>query len=323
MSPRVRLARTDVEVSRLGFGTSALMSRVNRRDSLALLGAAFDEGITHFDTARSYGFGEAESVLGDFLQHRREQMTITTKVGIIPPPRAAWLSAGKAAARALISALPAARKHVRHRAARLMPAPRFDTAAMTQSFETSLGALRTGYVDFLLLHEPSMEVLRSFEPLAFLQRMREQGKVRLSGVATDLSGVLGILAEMPEYATVLQHPYAVFPQARTQAGSSSRGAVFVHSCLGSFLADLRRTLEADSTLAAQWSRQLEFDMTEPGKLEQLTLLAAMRDMPEAAILFSSTQPQHIRENAAALKPAASSDQVERFRKVMLSRAGES
>ncbi len=35
-------------------------------------------------------------------------------------------------------------------------------------------------------------------------------------------------------------------------------------------------------------------------------------MPQAAMLFTSTKPQHIRENAAALEAAASQDQVDAF-----------
>lgn len=318
VSARVRLAKIDAEVSRLGFGTSALMSRVNRRDSLRLLGTALEHGITHFDTARSYGFGEAESVLGEFLQHRREQITVTTKVGILPPQRTAWLSAAKAAARGMISLVPAARRYVRRSAERLISSQRFETTLMTESLETSLRALRTKYVDFLLLHEPRIDVLRSHEPLEFLHRMREQGKARFVGVATDIPGVICILSELPEYATVLQHPYTIFSETRKRAGSPGRNAVFVHSCLGTFTAQLRRQFEADERIAAEWSRSLDLNITEPGKLEQLTLLTAFADMPQAAILFTSINTQHIRENAAALNAAASSEQVEQFRRLVIS-----
>ena len=55
------------QVSVLGFGCAALMGRVGRRDSLAALAAAQDAGINFFDTARSYGYGESEALLGQFL----------------------------------------------------------------------------------------------------------------------------------------------------------------------------------------------------------------------------------------------------------------
>ena len=296
------------------------MSRVNRRDSLRLLGTALDGGITHFDTARSYGFGEAESVLGEFSRNRREQVTITTKVGILPPARSPWLPMAKTAARTLINMVPSARRYVRHGAGKLLPTQRFDTAAMAKSLETSLLALKTGYVDFLLLHEPRLDVLRSDEPLAFLQRVREQGKVRFTGVATDLPGVPDVLSTMPGYAEVVQQPYRMFSQTREGAASSGGGAVIAYGCLGALLAALRAELQADRSLGAAWSRSLHLDVTGPGRLEQLTLLTACADLPRAAILFSSTSPQHTRANAAAFEAAASPDQVEHFRTLVLTRS---
>src|SRR3954466_15030358 len=75
---RVTLRGTEVTTSALGYGCSQLMARLGRAESTRLLEAAFDAGISHFDTARSYGYGEAESALGDFIRGRREQVTVAT-----------------------------------------------------------------------------------------------------------------------------------------------------------------------------------------------------------------------------------------------------
>ena len=72
--------------ARLGFGCSALVGGRTRRESLRLLDAAWDAGIRHFDTARVYGSGDAEELLGSFAGGRRSAMTITTKFGIEPLP---------------------------------------------------------------------------------------------------------------------------------------------------------------------------------------------------------------------------------------------
>jgi len=45
------------------------------------MGVGWDAGIRFFDTARSYGFGEAEGVLGDFLKGKRDQAVVATKPG--------------------------------------------------------------------------------------------------------------------------------------------------------------------------------------------------------------------------------------------------
>jgi D-threo-aldose 1-dehydrogenase len=95
--------------SALGFGTAQLMARIGRRESVRLLHAAFDAGITHIDTARLYGYGAAESAVGDLLAGRRHQITVATKFGIFPPARSPmlqtpWLAPWPGSIRAGVSA---------------------------------------------------------------------------------------------------------------------------------------------------------------------------------------------------------------------------
>src|SRR6266513_547691 len=81
----VSLPGTEINVSRLSFGTASLHHLRTSRRRQDLLAAAFDHGFTHFDTAPYYGFGIAEEELGRFLIGRRTEVTITTKVGLYPP----------------------------------------------------------------------------------------------------------------------------------------------------------------------------------------------------------------------------------------------
>src|ERR1700722_13227658 len=70
----------------LGFGCSAVMGRAGRKASLAALAAAYDAGVIFYDTARSYGYGESEALLGEFLRGRRDSVLLSTKFGILPTP---------------------------------------------------------------------------------------------------------------------------------------------------------------------------------------------------------------------------------------------
>ena len=63
-----------------GFGTAHLMGRIGTRESTRIVHAALDSGITHFDTARVYGLGDAEQMLGHAL-HGRPDVSVYTKVG--------------------------------------------------------------------------------------------------------------------------------------------------------------------------------------------------------------------------------------------------
>ncbi len=298
--------------SRLGFGTAPLMSRVNRRDSVWLLEAALEAGITHFDTARSYGFGEAESAVGDFIAGRRDRVTLTTKVGILPPPRGVVLSAAKTAARALLSVLPGLRPIIRRGAGELVKTGRFDELTMQESLETSLHQLRTDYVDMLLLHEPAEEVLLTMEPLFFLQRMQREGKVRSFGIGAEPEVITKALRHAPEYTPVLQFPHSIFAPCSPWLREHAPGAVFTHSSIGSAAVEMRGAFKEEPGLQRRWNGELGLDVSTSGVLESIFMQYASGTFPHAVVLFTSTNIEHIRRNAAALRTAASAEQLQRL-----------
>ncbi len=79
----VELLGSQLTVSAVGFGCGGLMQSPSRKERMAVLGSAVDNGMTHFDTARMYGLGMAEAELGAFLRTvDRSSVTIATKFGI-------------------------------------------------------------------------------------------------------------------------------------------------------------------------------------------------------------------------------------------------
>src|ERR1700744_1579779 len=153
---QIALGTSGRTTTRLGFGCSNLMGATSRRDSLRLLEAAFDAGIRHFDVAPRYGYGEAESCLGEFLQHHRGQITIATKYGILPPKKSALIRVGRSIAGPIVKHLPSL-KHPLAKTANAAPRnpspPTFTAAEAQASLHRSLIALRTDHIDLWLLHE--------------------------------------------------------------------------------------------------------------------------------------------------------------------------
>jgi aryl-alcohol dehydrogenase-like predicted oxidoreductase len=84
------LGQTGMRISVLGFGCASAMSRYGTRATLRSMEAAFEAGINYFDAARSYGFGEAEHVLGCFAKGRRDRIVLATKFGIAATARPPW-----------------------------------------------------------------------------------------------------------------------------------------------------------------------------------------------------------------------------------------
>ncbi len=84
-----RLGRSDVLVPRVALGCGnfggigsapAFFGQgLNRDEAFALMDAAWEIGITHFDTADAYGGGRSESAIGAWIRARGVLPTITTK----------------------------------------------------------------------------------------------------------------------------------------------------------------------------------------------------------------------------------------------------
>lgn len=206
----VSLDQAGMRASVLGFGCAAVMGRVGRRASLAALGAAYDAGITFYDTARSYGYGESEGLLGEFLRGRRESVVVSTKFGIVPARASMLKQILKPLARGVLRAVPSARRALQDQIAAQFSAGHFTVAAMRLSVEMSLRKLQTGYVDLLFLHLPPLSVLQQDDLLAALEQLMMEGKVLRAGVAADADVALATLdANLPTLRTV-QSPCNLF-----------------------------------------------------------------------------------------------------------------
>jgi aryl-alcohol dehydrogenase-like predicted oxidoreductase len=79
------LGRTGRSVSVIGLGTWQLgadWGEVEEADALGVLDAAYDAGVTFFDTADVYGDGRSESLIGSWLKaNPGSGVTVATKMG--------------------------------------------------------------------------------------------------------------------------------------------------------------------------------------------------------------------------------------------------
>lgn len=135
-----------LEVSVVGVGTYSAAGVYGRREPAALgnlLRAAYDRGVTFFDTAPAYG--EAEDLVGDALKDIRKKILVSSKV----PACLGDLSCS------------------------------YET--IVAGCDKSLKRLNTDYIDLYQLHfddgnTPVEEVIRAFENL------KDRGKIRAYGI---------------------------------------------------------------------------------------------------------------------------------------------
>ncbi len=172
----------------LGFGTAAIMGRISRRRGAEALERAHAAGIRHFDTARSYGWGEAESVVGDFLRrHVREEIRIVSKCGIVPVRPSPLLSMAKSAARWALSLAPGLKAQVARAAGagNFQPTRTYDLDVLAGSLQTSLAELGVAYLDDLLLHNFVPDAPGVEEVGEWFRSMKRAGTIRRFGFSVE------------------------------------------------------------------------------------------------------------------------------------------
>ena len=177
-----------------------MLGRVNRSQSLRALDLAWEHGVRHFDVARSYGWGDAEGVLGDFLATRAlDQCRVVTKCGIVPQRRSRLGTIMRVAARSVYRRMRASRATVRALAGRtFQPQTTQDPTMLRHSFEQSLRELRVEHVDLLLLHQFAPGATGLDEIIEWFQAECQRGRIGSYGVCinTDLrTGVAGLRRE--------------------------------------------------------------------------------------------------------------------------------
>jgi D-threo-aldose 1-dehydrogenase len=295
----IPLADTNRQTTRLGFGCGSLMGATNRRDSLKLLDTAFEAGIRHFDVAPMYGYGEAETCLGDFLQNHRGQITITTKYGIAPPKKSAVIKLGRSIAGPILKQLPSLKHRLTQaaNAATRKPTgsqirPSFTVAEAKASLGRSLAALRTDHIDLWLLHEATAADLHDETVLHLLQSEVKNGTIGAFGIGSSGDKIPALLASQPAYCRTLQYEWSVL-DAPVQPSAPFR---IHHRALTNNFRALHAALIKNPPLCQRWSTSTNTDLSNPEELAHLMLKASLIMNPDSIILFSSKKPAHIHAN---------------------------
>jgi aryl-alcohol dehydrogenase-like predicted oxidoreductase len=293
---RIELGTTGRTTTRLGFGCSSLMGAMGRKESIAMLEAAFDAGIRHFDVAPMYGFGQAESCLGEFLSRHRADVTVTTKYGIPPAKNQGLIGVARMLARPVVKALPGLKRGLSNVASRAtQPAEKasFTAAQAKESLERSLTELRTDHIDVWLLHEVTAGDLRDDGLLRLLENSVASGKIGSFGVGSEREKIGPLLAGRPEYCRTVQFEWSVM-DAPVDAMKSFR---IHHRALTENFRELHVGLVQDKARSARWSEQVGADLCDGEVLASLMLKAALVENSQSIILFSSKSAEHIQHNA--------------------------
>ncbi|MGB5941989.1 MAG: aldo/keto reductase [Leeuwenhoekiella sp.] len=188
---KIRLSN-EVKSSVLGFGCAPIGGSVDWKTARYALDKAFEFGVNHFDLARSYGYGDAEALVGKFIQDKKHDVVVASKFGI----KANWGSLLLKGAKPMIrryqkskgkpkSNINSGQKSQGSALAnvflkRVQP---LRSADMVNSLEKSLRKLNRDYLDYFFIHEPLHSLTYTDELLETAQKLKKQGKIKSYGLA--------------------------------------------------------------------------------------------------------------------------------------------
>ncbi|MDQ3459671.1 MAG: aldo/keto reductase [Deinococcota bacterium] len=145
------LGKTDMQVTRLGFGLSEIGSAdLSDTHPGEVLNAALDAGINFLDTAACYGL--SEELIGQSVSQRRNEFYLATKAGHVVDG---------------------------------YEGEEWTARTIRDSIDRSLKRLRTDCLDLVQLHSCSVAVLERGEAIGALQEAQREGKTRYIGYSGD------------------------------------------------------------------------------------------------------------------------------------------
>lgn len=182
--PRFALGKTDLEVTELCFGASALGDMpdtygysVDEARARATINAIFDGPVNFLDTSRNYGFGRSEERIGAVIKERGglpDGFVLSTKLD------------------------------------RDMETGRFDAARVRQSIEESLTALNLDTIPLLHLHDPEHahdlgEITGEGGALDELFKLKEEGLAQAVGIAMGRLDVMEPILHAYPFDALISH----------------------------------------------------------------------------------------------------------------------
>ena len=296
-----RLGDSDLEVSVIALGSWLTYGGgVGRDQTEACTRAAFDAGITFFDTANVYGRGAAESAWGEILAgYPRDSYVLATKVYFPMSARDRGLSRGQ----------------------------------IHKQIDASLERLRTDHVDLYQCHRYDDDVPLE-ETMEALTEVVRAGKARYIGfsewppdriqAALDLPGVEKFVSSQPQYSALWRAPEAEVIPLSERNGISQ--VVWSPLAQGVLTGKYRPGEAPPADSRARSSRMNRFikrgltddileavDRLRPVAegagltLSQLALAWILRRRNVAAAIVGATRPEQVHENAAAAGVTLSDD----------------
>ena len=279
----------------LGLGCSTFGGSKSKKIALRALNDAFDLGINYFDTARSYGYGQSEAILGEFVRGKRDGVVLTSKFGISPPKPFPFMSQVKDAVRFIKKIAPGiSQQAINAYSNSNVSRPSITPRLVIETLERSLAELKTDYLDFYLLHDCPFENAVNDDVCAALEKAKDKGMVRAWGATCESPSELHRYFKKSSPFGVVQFQYGT-DNVHVSDGSSPEISKVVFSVMSQ--------AAGQKEPPPSFFRQLPANQKMPGlvqNLQEAWLYIASQELDRGVVLCSMTQRKHIERNIAIL-----------------------
>ncbi len=262
--PTQRLGRTDLNITRIGFGAWAAggggwafsWGPQDDDESLAAMRRAIEAGINWIDTAAVYGYGHSEEVVGQLLREMpaSARPMVFTKCGL------EWDDANRMT----------------------LPKRTLKPESIRRECEASLRRLGVDQIDLYQFHWPDESGAAVEDSWATIARLVEAGKVRAAGVSNFNVELLS-RCEAVRHVDSLQPPFSLINRAVGEneiPWCEQRGTgVICYSPMQSGLLTETFTAERVAAFSSDdWRRHRSAEFQQPNLTRNLALRDALRPM---------------------------------------------
>ncbi|WP_448041509.1 aldo/keto reductase [Bradyrhizobium liaoningense] len=271
-------------VSRIGLGCGRMNAGADFELGKKLIETAIELGVTHFDTAPSYGFGLSERLIGEVIGDN-PGVTVATKVGLTPPTWGYTRSWTRRLLRPLkrrdfSAPLPGANTLSR-KPSRRVP---IQVDALIASVDRSRKFLRRDVLDVFLLHEPSEEDLGNERLAEALEGLKQRAEIGAAGVGS------GWLAGNRFYPGVVEQ----FRWQNTRESLESKPKLKIHHGLLRFYLAYLQAWLAGGGASEPLAARLGLDPRNRRTHAPALLTAALSLSRNDVFLISSNNPARLR-----------------------------
>jgi aryl-alcohol dehydrogenase-like predicted oxidoreductase len=287
-------------VSEIGFGAWQLgnvgdWGTMSDEEAIKLVQAALGSGVNFFDTAPGYGLGKSEELLGRALKGRRDEVVINTKFG--------HHSNGS---------------------------HDFSADRIREAVEGSLRRLQTDYLDSILLHNPSFELLNGSQPqYEVLEQLKAEGKILAYGASVDSSREMfevinnsnsGIMEVM--FNIFYQETAAAFKKAQEKnigliikvpldsgwlSGKYNEGSKFQ---------GIRSRWSAETIKKrSEWLKEVDFITDDKTSMIQAALRFILSYEEVATVIPGTKNLEQLKENVSAAEEAMPKEYVQKLNEI--------